>query len=136
MALEHLKSISDVKIQIRELPMDDIAEEDRTLVLNVVSLMVTIKYPIQTIKSWVKDQTSDFYYLKCYYPAGVPFSLKDLELIKDVNQVRVNDVWLEAGANEMCLCATVWKHDAPITITTHQIILINSINAKKRQMTD
>eukprot|EP00961_Rhodomonas_salina_P016602 223730-Rhodomonas_salina.1 len=109
---------------IDPLSLDEVAEDDKPLVQNVIYALLACKHPERLCTSWAVTCTSCHYIVTGSLAAGdFEINLVDLELIQSVSPFRILSVGV-VGANDKCKIVVRITNDRQrIQLTQADIII-------------
>lgn len=96
---------------VQEPTLEEVADEDRSIVTSVLLAMQAVQYPTKVFKSWTVGIEPTGYLITGMLPPDFEVSLSDLEMLHFVNPVRIANVRVvrSNGSNQ------VHPHRGPCT---------------------
>lgn len=108
--------------------LDIVKHDDQVVVENVASVMLSLSREYAFHDFEVK-KTDDGYILAARASGHAALSLVDLQLLKDCNPVRVQDVFINVQEGRLCVNARILNSSVPVTISETEVIRV-----KKRRL--
>lgn len=119
--------MSSVKLHLGS-HLDIVMHDDQIVVENVASVMLGLSREYSFHDFEIK-KVNDGYVLMAKASSHASISLTDLQLLKDCNPVRVQDVFISVSEGKICLNVKILNGNVPVTITETEVIRV-----KKRKM--
>jgi len=120
-------------VEIDTTPVQSIADANERIVLsNIARILLTLKMSSSVSASewWVEDDTdAERYIVHARYAAGTIFSLNELNLVQQVNEVLVDDVFVIPPTDKdnltVVIAAGVRKASHVLEFTTASLCVIH-----------
>jgi hypothetical protein len=107
-----------------EPTLPEVAEEDKTLVRNILYVAKALQSVERTFSSWQVQVKSDGYLVVLYLSPGFSLSLGDLQTLRDVSTLRVQSVQVRDDDGRAQLRVRVVNHKVPVMVTEVEIVRV------------
>ena len=124
-------------VEVSDIPLKGVEGLDRTTLMNVAKIMLTLHYPKISVQKWDVEREDAHYNIVVHFPKLTPFDDAQIDRVKLVNEYSVKRVWVQPEADRVLLCASVRPSDADsdVTITELRIVerRVSDANRKRRR---
>ena len=114
----------DKVVTIDTLTLDEVSDDDKPLVQNVIYAILACKHPEQLCTSWSVACTATHYVVTGVLPTSdFDINLVDLELINSVNPLRITSISIVNANDKNKLVVKVLNKSQRIQLTEGELII-------------